>query len=122
MLHEQRSFPFLKDQGIYAMSGTETSIGVLVVGGPLRADCLKRAGTQPGWGGNLGGLLHQEGCFPLLGVSVQGSREGPSEDFDLCTVCTPRRGERGQGGPVWGECRPCRMPEATVATSSGFSS
>lgn len=35
MLHEQGSFPFLKDQGIYAMSGTETSIGVLVVGGPL---------------------------------------------------------------------------------------
>lgn len=31
MLHEQKSFPFLKDQGIYAMSGTETSIGVLVV-------------------------------------------------------------------------------------------
>uniref|UniRef100_A0A8C0HGU6 Uncharacterized protein n=1 Tax=Chelonoidis abingdonii TaxID=106734 RepID=A0A8C0HGU6_CHEAB len=30
MLHEQKSFPFLKDQGIYAMSGTETSIGVLV--------------------------------------------------------------------------------------------
>ncbi|KAH0631716.1 hypothetical protein JD844_019466 [Phrynosoma platyrhinos] len=30
MLHEQRSFPFLKDQGIYAMSGTETSIGVMV--------------------------------------------------------------------------------------------
>uniref|UniRef100_A0A8D0DTK4 Amiloride-sensitive sodium channel subunit beta n=1 Tax=Salvator merianae TaxID=96440 RepID=A0A8D0DTK4_SALMN len=30
MLHKQRSFPFLKDQGIYAMSGTETSIGVLV--------------------------------------------------------------------------------------------
>lgn len=31
MLHEQRSFPFIKDEGIYAMSGTETSIGVLVV-------------------------------------------------------------------------------------------
>ncbi|NXT67707.1 SCNNB protein, partial [Chaetops frenatus] len=30
MLHQQRSFPFLKDQGIYAMAGTETSIGVLV--------------------------------------------------------------------------------------------
>ncbi|XP_053132524.1 amiloride-sensitive sodium channel subunit beta [Hemicordylus capensis] len=30
MLHEQKSFPFLKDQGIYAMSGTETSIGVMV--------------------------------------------------------------------------------------------
>uniref|UniRef100_A0A8C8VIH8 Sodium channel epithelial 1 subunit beta n=1 Tax=Pelusios castaneus TaxID=367368 RepID=A0A8C8VIH8_9SAUR len=30
MLHEQKSFPFLKDLGIYAMSGTETSIGVLV--------------------------------------------------------------------------------------------
>lgn len=35
MLHEQRSFPFLKDQGIYALAGTETSIGVLVVGGGL---------------------------------------------------------------------------------------
>lgn len=31
MLHQQKSFPFLKDQGIYAMPGTETSIGVLVV-------------------------------------------------------------------------------------------
>uniref|UniRef100_A0A8C3VIZ9 Epithelial sodium channel subunit beta n=1 Tax=Catagonus wagneri TaxID=51154 RepID=A0A8C3VIZ9_9CETA len=30
MLHEQRSFPFIRDEGIYAMSGTETSIGVLV--------------------------------------------------------------------------------------------
>ncbi|NXT10006.1 SCNNB protein, partial [Prunella fulvescens] len=30
MLHQQKSFPFLKDQGIYAMAGTETSIGVLV--------------------------------------------------------------------------------------------
>ncbi|XP_066131965.1 amiloride-sensitive sodium channel subunit beta isoform X3 [Saccopteryx bilineata] len=30
LLHEQRSFPFVKDEGIYAMSGTETSIGVLV--------------------------------------------------------------------------------------------
>lgn len=31
LLHEQRSYPFVKDEGIYAMSGTETSIGVLVV-------------------------------------------------------------------------------------------
>lgn len=31
MLHQQKSFPFLKDQGIYAMAGTETSIGVVVV-------------------------------------------------------------------------------------------
>ncbi|NWX32736.1 SCNNB protein, partial [Notiomystis cincta] len=30
MLHQQKSFPFLKDQGIYAMAGTETSIGVVV--------------------------------------------------------------------------------------------
>ncbi|XP_011384709.1 amiloride-sensitive sodium channel subunit beta-like [Pteropus vampyrus] len=30
LLHEQRSYPFVKDEGIYAMSGTETSIGVLV--------------------------------------------------------------------------------------------
>uniref|UniRef100_A0A7N5KL07 Epithelial sodium channel subunit beta n=1 Tax=Ailuropoda melanoleuca TaxID=9646 RepID=A0A7N5KL07_AILME len=30
LLHEQRSYPFIKDEGIYAMSGTETSIGVLV--------------------------------------------------------------------------------------------
>ncbi|XP_031288917.1 amiloride-sensitive sodium channel subunit beta [Camelus dromedarius] len=30
MLHEQRSYPFIKDEGIYAMSGTETSIGVMV--------------------------------------------------------------------------------------------
>lgn len=31
LLHEQRSYPFVKEEGIYAMSGTETSIGVLVV-------------------------------------------------------------------------------------------
>ncbi|KAM3915873.1 epithelial sodium channel subunit beta [Leptodactylus fuscus] len=30
ILHQQRSFPFLKDLGIYAMPGTETSIAVLV--------------------------------------------------------------------------------------------
>ncbi|XP_037363320.1 amiloride-sensitive sodium channel subunit beta [Talpa occidentalis] len=30
LLHEQRSYPFIKDEGIYAMSGAETSIGVLV--------------------------------------------------------------------------------------------
>uniref|UniRef100_A0A3Q2H2B5 Epithelial sodium channel subunit beta n=1 Tax=Equus caballus TaxID=9796 RepID=A0A3Q2H2B5_HORSE len=30
LLHEQRSYPFIKEEGIYAMSGTETSIGVLV--------------------------------------------------------------------------------------------
>ncbi|XP_048188995.1 amiloride-sensitive sodium channel subunit beta [Perognathus longimembris pacificus] len=30
MLHEQRAFPFIREEGIYAMSGTETSIGVLV--------------------------------------------------------------------------------------------
>ncbi|XP_058142261.1 amiloride-sensitive sodium channel subunit beta [Dasypus novemcinctus] len=39
LLHEQRSYPFIKDQGIYAMAGTETSIGVLV-------DKLERMG-QP---------------------------------------------------------------------------
>ncbi|XP_037671139.1 amiloride-sensitive sodium channel subunit beta isoform X2 [Choloepus didactylus] len=39
MLHEQKSYPFIKDQGIYAMAGTETSIGVLV-------DKLERMG-QP---------------------------------------------------------------------------
>ncbi|XP_063081423.1 amiloride-sensitive sodium channel subunit beta isoform X1 [Cavia porcellus] len=30
MLHEQRTYPFIKEEGIDAMSGTETSIGVLV--------------------------------------------------------------------------------------------
>ncbi|XP_036595447.1 amiloride-sensitive sodium channel subunit beta [Trichosurus vulpecula] len=30
LLHEQKSYPFLKDAGIYAMPGTETSIAVLV--------------------------------------------------------------------------------------------
>ncbi|XP_077173192.1 epithelial sodium channel subunit beta [Paroedura picta] len=30
MLHDQKSFPFLKDEGILAMAGTETSIGVMV--------------------------------------------------------------------------------------------
>ncbi|XP_053551205.1 amiloride-sensitive sodium channel subunit beta [Bombina bombina] len=30
ILHQQKSFPFLKDLGIYAMPGTETSIAILV--------------------------------------------------------------------------------------------
>lgn len=30
MLHEQRTYPFIREAGIYAMAGTETSIGVLV--------------------------------------------------------------------------------------------
>ncbi|XP_036682934.1 amiloride-sensitive sodium channel subunit beta [Balaenoptera musculus] len=30
MLHEQMSYPFIKEEGIFAMSGMETSIGVLV--------------------------------------------------------------------------------------------
>ncbi|XP_013360339.1 PREDICTED: amiloride-sensitive sodium channel subunit beta [Chinchilla lanigera] len=30
VLHGQRTYPFIKEEGIYAMSGTETSIGVLV--------------------------------------------------------------------------------------------
>lgn len=30
MLHEQRSYPFIREEGVDAMSGTETSIGVLV--------------------------------------------------------------------------------------------
>lgn len=31
LLHEQRTYPFIREEGIYAMTGTETSIGVLVV-------------------------------------------------------------------------------------------
>lgn len=31
ILHQQKSFPFLKDLGIYAMPGKETSIAVLEV-------------------------------------------------------------------------------------------
>ncbi|XP_075756061.1 epithelial sodium channel subunit beta isoform X2 [Pelodiscus sinensis] len=51
MLHEQRSFPFLKDLGIYAMSGTETSIGVLVdelerMGFPY-SDCTMNGSDVP---------------------------------------------------------------------------
>uniref|UniRef100_A0A8D0GSD5 Amiloride-sensitive sodium channel subunit beta n=1 Tax=Sphenodon punctatus TaxID=8508 RepID=A0A8D0GSD5_SPHPU len=51
MLHEQKSFPFLKDQGIYAMSGTETSIGVLVdelerLGYPY-SDCTANGSDVP---------------------------------------------------------------------------
>ncbi|KAG3259484.1 sodium channel epithelial 1 beta subunit [Ictidomys tridecemlineatus] len=30
LLHEQRTYPFIREEGIYAMTGTETSIGVLV--------------------------------------------------------------------------------------------
>lgn len=51
MLHEQRSYPFIKEEGIYAMAGMETSIGVLVVG--LQPVCL--APTSQGLrGGDLG--------------------------------------------------------------------
>ncbi|XP_070617051.1 amiloride-sensitive sodium channel subunit beta [Erythrolamprus reginae] len=51
MLHQQGSFPFLKDQGIYAMSGTETSIGVLVdelerMGSPY-SDCTVNGSDVP---------------------------------------------------------------------------
>ncbi|EMP36936.1 Amiloride-sensitive sodium channel subunit beta [Chelonia mydas] len=51
MLHEQKSFPFLKDQGIYAMSGTETSIGILVdelerMGYPY-SDCTMNGSDVP---------------------------------------------------------------------------
>ncbi|KFQ27416.1 Amiloride-sensitive sodium channel subunit beta, partial [Mesitornis unicolor] len=51
MLHQQRSFPFLKDQGIYAMAGTETSIGVLVdelerMGYPY-SDCTMNGSDVP---------------------------------------------------------------------------
>lgn len=38
LLHQQRSYPFIRDEGIYAMAGTETSIGVLV-------DKLERMGV-----------------------------------------------------------------------------
>lgn len=39
MLHEQKTYPFIKEEGIYALTGTETSIGVLVVqqGSPKEA-------------------------------------------------------------------------------------
>ena len=40
MLHEQMSYPFIKEEGIFAMSGMETSIGVLVV-------WLQPKGTPP---------------------------------------------------------------------------
>ncbi|NXN07531.1 SCNNB protein, partial [Indicator maculatus] len=51
MLHQQKSFPFLKDQGIYAMPGTETSIGVLVdelerMGYPY-SDCTNNGSDVP---------------------------------------------------------------------------
>lgn len=50
MLHEQRSYPFIKDEGIYAMSGTETSIGVLVVWPPPEGslgDCRRKPAHPP---------------------------------------------------------------------------
>ncbi|NXL78851.1 SCNNB protein, partial [Leptocoma aspasia] len=51
MLHQQKSFPFLKDQGIYAMAGTETSIGVVVdelerMGYPY-SDCTMNGSDVP---------------------------------------------------------------------------
>ncbi|KAJ7305791.1 hypothetical protein JRQ81_010157 [Phrynocephalus forsythii] len=48
MLHQQRSFPFLQDQGIYAMAGTETSIGdeLQRLGSPY-SDCTRNGSDIP---------------------------------------------------------------------------
>lgn len=58
LLHEQRSYPFVKDEGIYAMSGTETSIGVLVVRPQPR-------GSRGGLGGTP--LPSAQACSRALG-------------------------------------------------------
>uniref|UniRef100_H9G438 Amiloride-sensitive sodium channel subunit beta n=1 Tax=Anolis carolinensis TaxID=28377 RepID=H9G438_ANOCA len=56
MLHEQESFPFLNDQGIYALAGTETSIGIMVdelqrLGSPY-SDCTNNGSDIPASSGN----------------------------------------------------------------------
>lgn len=53
MLHEQRSYPFIRDEGIYAMSGTETSIGVLVVCPELKGSPRRSEGGGPPVQGQL---------------------------------------------------------------------
>lgn len=49
MLHEQRTYPFIKEEGIYALTGTETSIGVLVVqqGSPGQPEWRGLRGEAP---------------------------------------------------------------------------
>ncbi|XP_061456185.1 amiloride-sensitive sodium channel subunit beta [Rhineura floridana] len=83
MLHEQKSFPFLKDQGIYAMSGTETSIGVLV-------DELKRLGSPYSDctvnGSDIQNLYEDYPAYqagtglaePCPNCTTDGSNEGPT--------------------------------------------
>ncbi|XP_042293964.1 amiloride-sensitive sodium channel subunit beta [Sceloporus undulatus] len=85
MLHEQRSFPFLKDQGIYAMSGTETSIGVMVdelqrMGHPY-SDCTTNGSSIP--------VQNLYENYPVF--QFQGRAEPPVP----CTNCT---NEEGSGG------------------------
>lgn len=97
MLHEQRSYPFIKEEGIYAMAGMETSIGVLVVclqavcpaptsrglrGG---APCLPKPWTSPPphllpgtpVGPTLGGKMSAPHPWPLLGRQPSSPSEHP---------------------------------------------
>ena len=75
MLHEQRSYPFIKEEGIYAMAGMETSIGVLVVG--LQPVCP--APTSRGLrGGGLGIPKPWASSPSLLSHLLPGTPVGPT--------------------------------------------
>ncbi|XP_062999249.1 amiloride-sensitive sodium channel subunit beta [Elgaria multicarinata webbii] len=86
MLHEQKSFPFLKDQGIYAMSGTETSIGVLVdelqrMGSPY-SDCTANGSDIP--------VKNLYEDYP--------ASQGDISPVEPCTNCTADGGRIGPTG------------------------
>uniref|UniRef100_A0A8B9FP06 Sodium channel epithelial 1 beta subunit n=1 Tax=Amazona collaria TaxID=241587 RepID=A0A8B9FP06_9PSIT len=72
MLHQQKSFPFLKDQGIYAMPGTETSIGVLVA-------CLRSCFQKD--------MIETCGCGHFMFPLPQGVNYCNNEDYPGWAYC-----------------------------------
>uniref|UniRef100_A0A2I3HI54 Epithelial sodium channel subunit beta n=1 Tax=Nomascus leucogenys TaxID=61853 RepID=A0A2I3HI54_NOMLE len=72
MLHEQRSYPFIRDEGIYAMSGTETSIGVLVA-------CLRSCFQDH--------MIHNCNCGHYLYPLPRGEKYCNNRDFPDWAHC-----------------------------------
>ncbi|XP_072838744.2 epithelial sodium channel subunit beta isoform X1 [Pogona vitticeps] len=87
MLHEQRSFPFLKDQGIYAMAGTETSIGVMV-------DELQRMGSPYSDCTGNGSDIPIRNLYENYPVFQDGANAA-----EPCITCTDT--ENGTGGGTY---------------------
>lgn len=78
LLHQQRSYPFIRDEGIYAMAGTETSIGVLVVRLPGPSQLFMLSWLPPltqafGEAGRGGGAPLSQLCA----VGQAGAHGGP---------------------------------------------